>query len=768
MNIFFKYIFLLVLLSFMISKMCCSINEKSKQIETFGVNERYYQGISPELAGSIDLRQNMNDNSNLTQLLSSQLLKYNDIIDNPELAGSFDFNELQVPHEKKSRDNYNELLRYSEEPSDYMRYEVILPDDYQVKDIKYTDMREEIIEKIQDGVNIHTGDTENVGERSRLGVKINPENDCVGEWSEWNADHCGELNNRCGIKYKKYNITKVEVSDERGDGRPCPYKDNELKFKYCQGENDKDRCGEDENLCECKLDDNKSILLDGENVYDLIGDCDFKINLDCNCPNGYDYNHMSDDEICKLTPGVDCSLNESGCIYNIQSPARCNSSTNTASDCQLIGNTCSPSENAPDNTTCIYIPPVEESCSIPTFMNEELEKRFYEKYDNNKGKCIAKNCDCENGTSVHPSKCDYDGQNKCKIVPCDIGYIMEGNPPSCIRETTRNKCNCPYGIGAQDGRCRGNSNRIICQPDSCSENKFNNTGGVGKDNNIEDNIFWNRDNGFDIFGDYCSLKDNVCNFENIDSLNISRLEINSRIQELITMDVSELIEMAIDENLLDLSVTGTPSKLTLIDRIINNENRNDPSSENEASCLVEGKLDECYNSFTCKDGYSFSPTEEYINDNALRIISCSSDKTPTFNGYCIPVTCPVTDEIKEVYNIPFNQCQSTSINCNLSNVSCVSPEYDDPQSVNSINCIAPQKISIDQASNIPLQVSGCGAVEGTEISDTGATSGSEMIEEDVSEVVLQRLQEQNEELVAQIAELRESLEAEIENNRETR
>ena len=81
---------------------------------------------------------------------------------------------------------------------------------------------------------------------------------------------------------------------KNGPGKPCDYKDGEIKYKYCNGNNaddldsNVDRCDMPNNVCPCKLNNDSSMLLDGENVYDLEKyDCHFELELDCNCPKGY-------------------------------------------------------------------------------------------------------------------------------------------------------------------------------------------------------------------------------------------------------------------------------------------------------------------------------------------------------------------------------------------------------------------------------------------------------------------------------------------------
>ena len=86
-------------------------------------------------------------------------------------------------------------------------------------------------------------------------------------------------------------------------------------------------------------------LVEGENVYDLEdSDCQFQKETECVCPPGFSITSYTD--ICKLTPNVDCSIKEPGCIY-----------TPTTG-------------------------PGGESCKKPTFINEAAEKAYKEVLEN--------------------------------------------------------------------------------------------------------------------------------------------------------------------------------------------------------------------------------------------------------------------------------------------------------------------------------------------------------------------------------------------------
>ena len=660
MNINFKYIFVLIILSFMISKMCFHLK---RRYEGFTLYNDLYESTNPELAGSIHIENEIQQTS-FNELVASQLLRYNSIIENPQNAGSIEFSTESKCNPINDKKEPPSSFRYHELPSDYMRYEVILPENYQYKDRKYYPKKEDIIDYIKDGNRVHQESTDNVQERSDLGRIINPENDCQGSWSDWNTEFCGENHNRCGVKYKKYTITEIEKSDETGDGRPCPYKDGEIKYKYCQGESNLDRCGSDENLCNCILDENTKSVLEGENVYDISNTCNFKSDINCICPSGYDQNIIEESDICRLIPGQDCSLNNSGCIYN-------------------------PPDSEGRN----------ESCSIPPFLNRNTERLFMEKYDDKKGKCTLKECICENGTPVNPLLCDYPGQHKCNVQQCDDGYIMEGYPLRCV-EKVGNKCNCPYGSGADNYSCSGDG--VECIENSCDEDYSSFTTenmGIYKGDE-ENNPYYNQ---FEIWGDYCKQKNNQCTFSNIDSLNIVNNNVDPRLIELLDLTLGQIMDIATDtgvENVEEILNHATP-KTKLIEEILKIENDN-----NLSLCIVNGDVYSCQNHFRCKDGYSFVPHNEYEDDDILKLKDCDEDDL-SFNGLCLPISCRVTNEMKELYDISYDSCLSTSENCNTNDLQCKDPSYNDGSSIISVNCVAPQKVRTEDLDSIQLTANGC-------------------------------------------------------------
>ena len=209
-----------------------------------------------------------------------------DIISNPVKAGSIEYTggEKDNPDfyqfmnaDNIFRKNIRDETKYFQQirkpvPGDYKPYEVILPDKFQVPQVKYVDTRKIFgVGKIED-------------EFKEIDYKINsrqvtmrdPNNDCQGEWSQWNEDNCYNPQKRCSLKYRRYNITK----EKREQGLRCEYNgreidDGDLDYDYCYGGNNEERCNYQGNLCECNLDD----------MDDPDSQCDVELNNMCVCPD---------------------------------------------------------------------------------------------------------------------------------------------------------------------------------------------------------------------------------------------------------------------------------------------------------------------------------------------------------------------------------------------------------------------------------------------------------------------------------------------------
>jgi hypothetical protein len=209
-----------------------------------------------------------------------------DIISNPVKAGSIEFPGVETNDpdfyqfmnaDNIFRKNIRDETKYFQQirkpvQGDYKPYEVILPDKFQVPQVKYVDTRKIYgIGKIEDEFKAIDYKID-----ARQVTMRDPNNDCQGEWSQWNEDNCYNPNKRCSLKYRRYNITK----EKREQGLSCEYNgrkvdDGDLDYDYCYGGNNEERCNYQGNLCECNLDD----------MDDPDSHCDVELNNMCVCPD---------------------------------------------------------------------------------------------------------------------------------------------------------------------------------------------------------------------------------------------------------------------------------------------------------------------------------------------------------------------------------------------------------------------------------------------------------------------------------------------------
>ena len=664
-----------------------------------------------------------------TEQLQDAIFKYNVVIQGGEIdkAGGINYH---TGYQKDKKITYPRLPR-SPDPK-HMEYESILDKfpkeriEPQVKTKQITiELEADVVDKVGEG------GLDVILEKGIRGDPYFEPNACKGGWSDWNKSNCGEEKNRCGMQFKKYEIIEIEKNDKNGPGKPCDYKDGEIKYRYCVGsgndtyESNKERCGTSNNSCVCKLNQGSVVILDGENVYDLEDeDCQYQREVDCVCPPGFSILHKSD--ICKLTPGTDCSVKEPGCIYT------------------------NPSSTGGG-----------ESCKIPEFLNEETKNNFYKKYSSFDGKCKERECSCENGEPVTGNQCLSDGLELCDLKkPCKEGYYYEGNPPICKKQTTKNECSCLYGTTKTETtneRCKastmvtdGDKIRQFCDPSSCSPG-FRYTSEEGDCNEYYPD---DDDDGNPL---YKNIQCCVPNFDRcllpedeISTKYIVRKEESSELMDYYKLSIGELFTEYGDdgEELLDITKKPDPKNF-LIQELMK------LSDSDDKHCMGRIDLAGCANSFRCKPGYAFLPNTDYATENELRMTSCEgrgdyegiceptdncerggtsdcknpsnsddddevkcnapalpgsgSDSQPTcegndcnyktvethypmWNGTCVPVTCPVSDDVKELYNITYENCSSNNPNCGLSNVTCKKEEYDVSSTNKMIYCRSPSKV----------------------------------------------------------------------------
>ncbi len=586
-----KYIIILILISFLISK----LSNKDSVYEGY-IQEKDY-------------------NEKLKELTS----RYNTIID-PQKAGSINLcpGEDLIQTKKK----YHPLKQRS--IGDYKPYENILPKRFKYDRIKPEVKTDEIKIKVPKEDKKSPPKEKVIKEFSDKfeGREFIEENNCQGEWSPWNTETCGLLENRCGIKSKQYRIIKKEVSNEKGEGKPCEYKDGEIKYKYCIGstldvDSNQERCNLDINVCRCQLNNETVKIVDGENVYDLLDDCNYEKNLNCSCP-----------------PGSSIILDDK-------------------------------------DTTKL-------------------------------GKCKLKSCSCDNGTEVLSDDCniqishspdiDVDIES-CKLNKCNDGYVLTNNPLKCIQHTG-NECNCPYGEQESSDRCTNPLEyNINCKQGSC-KNGFRWTNDVAEC----DNHFTNINN--DLTQSFNSIQCCVpiqCDVSKIKEYNIVHKHVSgtNNISTYMKKTIKELID---EYNSLTISnKEGTDTLLNhnspkenLIQLILENK---DDTIENK--CITSGNINDCSFNFECSPGYSFLPSDE--NDTELMLIDCNEDGIQ-FNGQCLPVSCDIPNNIKELYNLSFDKCNSNSDNCGERTLNC---SNEDPEKNKKIFCKTPYKIkSIDKSQEL--------------------------------------------------------------------
>lgn len=765
----FKYAILLLLVSFLIAALCCN----SQVFESYSS----YPFDKPD--------EGMQSLENI----KNTIFKYNQYVSENNVEREFhDINDfVKLINESKSKregTKYSKLLDSQPSFSNYMPFDSkILSSDKKIESKKIIKGEEikidpgkkpesllaQSLDPIVDG---GLGSIENIKERSDSGEIYYEPNKCIGEWTDWNIENCGTGRNRCGIKFKKYNILSREINDENGPGKPCDYKDGLIKYKYCNGEgaddydSNMDRCDMPNNICPCKLNDENSMVVDGENVYDLEDEnCQFQIELNCLCPKGY--THLNIKDICKLTPGVDCSDEEPGCVYT------------PASDT------------------------IEEKCEIPSFINKETSDNFYENYNQVNGKCKKKECICPNGTPIDDEYCFIDGLEICdETKKCDTGYYMAGNPPRCIKQSEGEdefkECNCLYGtsiIEENSTRCDPDNETFAaeqriyqyCNNSGCKEG-YNYATGQAECGDYYPESMYNNISCCIPKYDHCLIEE-----EDLNEKNIIRKKKDGQYTTLYNNTISELKDIyneidELDEITAEELLEKDNSKLFLIEKII--EYKPDPEDN---TCIKNIRVKECYSNFKCSAGYAFLPSTEFSDENELRIINCevkdsqtlenickplknclginvqeltsenngtfkadgigckfgsniesdeiieicrkigggsNCDETiinfnetlcsvpgnnntcddgciidqinkyyPVWNGTCVPVSCNISEDMRQIYNISSESCSSGDINCGLSNVSCKNDDYNIPSMDKLIYCPSPEKVSSDYLTN---------------------------------------------------------------------
>jgi len=247
------YIFIIFLISFLI---CIMIRDNKNVIEGLSTSILKYTmndlnaGADPEKAGSIE--QKYSDDKQKENDLNYKIYNPDELFNLMKLNKNFQ--EEKKPREKKKINPYEKKSGYS--PSEYSPYEKILPPMEFIKESKVKDISK---------INIYERDTRqdfSYNTERILGIDdLDTANDCMGIWGEWDESWCDDSKKRCSIKFRTFNVKKPA----KPGGKDCHYAgdviaDGNIEYDYCYGSGHKDRCGFDENVCSCDLDNYDSDL----------------------------------------------------------------------------------------------------------------------------------------------------------------------------------------------------------------------------------------------------------------------------------------------------------------------------------------------------------------------------------------------------------------------------------------------------------------------------------------------------------------------------
>ena len=168
--------------------------------------------------------------------------------------------------EQQGKEKYNQIQYFDEKYPENAPYEQITP---VLQNVKIRDKNKVYYSK--ESISDEIYETDRI-----YGLPDVNLTDCQGKWNEWDETHCIP-GNRCSLKFRTFKVTR----EKKLDGDECSYDgkeiyDGDIDYDYCYGNNNKSRCGVDENVCECDLDN-----IDSEK-------CDFDLSNDeCICPDGY-------------------------------------------------------------------------------------------------------------------------------------------------------------------------------------------------------------------------------------------------------------------------------------------------------------------------------------------------------------------------------------------------------------------------------------------------------------------------------------------------
>lgn len=662
MDFSFKYILILILLSYTIYLLTLP-NKKTDGYKNYlEIDEDLNKKILNEYEKIQKDKELMKQNDKIIPKYLMEL--HYDIKDKPETL-------------KKEEKRIYKPIKMNVQNSDYPRYETVLSKEFQVDQIKYT---KELPEVKDPGIEKQIDEKE---DRKKL---FDPEKSCKSEWSEWNTERCGDPNNHCALKSRKYKI----ISAEKPGGDSCKFKDGEEQFDYCYGKNHNERCGHSRNLCQCDL---KKFDGDPSN-------CNLETDKNCRCPPGFTFNDVDvtnfaknagllgkdgEDETERDRIGYDptFSLKKGSCRKN---NCFCDNGTeSTGTSCKVDGDhTC---ELVPCNTSHIlkgnpprcYEPEldtgmmVESNCPysngekvvMPSADNDPVNLALGIK-QNKYLYCGIDDTICSAGYELRGLGADTDGSNKCKEFYKEFEFGIEG----LSDEVPQVSCCLP-----KPGECKfseitgeGKPYRNIFDGDNdlkrlrtMNINQLRRINYTGSDSDLGSQPV--DTGGPDGENGKCL---DFTNSDNNDELN--NILINSG-------DSKASMVQYIYNNGCDKPIDNCVDDSTLEDG--NNELcRSEAIKARRGNCFIQGSIDNCKNVFMCNNGYNFEADNP--QDDDLLVSECKNGEIPKFNGKCVPQKCDIDPSIRERYNIlrSINVCDNTlGVNCGINKLTCRKDEY---------------------------------------------------------------------------------------------
>jgi len=554
---------------------------------------------------------------------------------------------------------------------DYAPYEVILPDDFD----NYPRLTKIRDEQITEDDLLLQKEREFIESKSFEGLSP-----CVGKWSIWNRNLCGEEGvDNCAVKKRRYTVVSP------GDilGQPCPFKDGEEQYDFCWGENDYDRCGVNlRNMCDC--DPNN----EGDNVEGVA--CDLKTNNNyCNCDKEGEENYH-------YTKDHKCSLKNCNCPQGI----------NDEDICYV--------HNYPSCSSCPDSEMVEQIDDKLFLCNEKTN------IDINAYQDTESFIDCD---KLSYKNYERFGDSQLLRSSCndkDYCEIKELHPPTNIcKPITDMRCQCKYGVGKDisnfeqggfENTCAGivpDSPTILPLDSVTPGSSLDLINVIGYSLNDCSQCAKGHERVASFFGpnsDY-NKKQLLRKYYSVALLEDT---INGNFNDLNRdnwYSVVSIVNGVDGVNNLSTSVMNEPIyEMSCIQKkcdYITQEELSGPKLQNiiAPSEIVEPiNFFNYHESFKCKEGTRFLPfsdykTSENIHDTSLRLINCKSntdhylsepnifisgqdlDETIEFNGTCEETSCAISlsDSVLTnnytLYDLMDENisCNSDSNNCGLGN-----------------------------------------------------------------------------------------------------